>query len=376
MNKRERVLAAIAHREGDRVPKGEVAIEHEFAQAMVEAYPELAAQHQPPPCPSPALALEAQVRAMLHMDLWIVGDWPRPQIGSTPEGYALRRDVWGRVIVDSGASTETLAYPIADIEQAGDYRFPSVEAIPGDDLRWVVEHTDYLPGGIINSVFEDVYNLVGFEQYMMVLASEPEKLRPLAQQCAAFEVAKACRFLDLGAEMILIVEDIAHNTGTFVSPRALRSEIFPTMRWQVAEIKRYRQAPVLFHSDGDLNTVLDDIVACGYDGLHSLQPSANMDIARIKARYGQRLCLMGNIDINYVLPFGSPEEVEKAVRETMRVAAPGGGYILSTCNTLIRAIPPRNALAMYRAGERPFHSERISHASDRGQTGDLLDRCQ
>ena len=251
MNKRERVLAAIAHREGDRVPKGEVAIEHEFAQAMVEAYPELAAQHQPPPCPSAALALEAQVRAMLNMDLWIVGDWPRPQIGTTPEGYALRRDVWGRVIVDSGASTETLAYPIADIEQAGDYCFPSVEAIPGDDLRWVVEHTDYLPGGIINSVFEDVYNLVGFEQYMMILASEPEKLRPLAQQCAAFEVAKACRFLDLGAEMIL-----------------------------------------------------------------------------------------------------------------------------STCNTLIRAIPPRNALAMYRAGERPFHSERISHASDRGQTGDLLDRCQ
>jgi uroporphyrinogen decarboxylase len=124
------------------------------------------------------------------------------------------------------------------------------------------------------------------------------------------------------------------------------------MEWQVAEIKRHRAVPVFFHSDGNLNAVLDDIVACGYDGLHSLQPSANMDIARIKAQYGHKLCLMGNIDLNYVLTFGTPEEVEQVVKETIRVAAPGGGYILSTCNTLIRAIPPANALAMYRAGDK------------------------
>ena len=103
--------------------------------------------------------------------------------------------------------------------------------------------------------------------------------------------------------------------------------------------------------DGDLNSVMEDIVACGYDGLQSLQPSANMDIADIKARYGDRLCLMGNIGINYVLPFGTPQEVKQVVRETIEVAAPGGGFILSTCNTLIRAIPPENALAMYRAAD-------------------------
>ncbi len=352
MNRKERMHAAIEHREADRVPKGEVAIEAEFAQALVEAYPQLAAQHRPPPCHSPSLALEAQVRAMLNMDLWIVGDWPRPQIGTTAEGYAVLRDVWGRVMVDSGMSIETIQYPIADLGQASHYRFPTADSISGDDLRWVVANTDYLPGGIINSVFEDVYNLIGFEQYMMVLASEPEKLRPLAQRCAEFEVEKACKFLDLGAEIILIVEDIAHNTGTFVSPRSLRSEILPYMRWQIERIVHHREVPVFFHSDGDLNTVMDDIVACGYNGLHSLQPSANMDLARIKAQYGQRLCLMGNIDINYVLPFGSPVEVERAVWETLSIAAPGGGYILSTCNTLIRAIPPENAVAMYHTADQ------------------------
>lgn len=348
MNKKERVMAAIEHREADRVPKGEVAIEDEFARALLGLPPNEASGVRD----ILSYEINRRVHETLNMDLMVIGDWPRPQIGTTQEGYAILRDVWGRVMVSSGASMETIEYPIKDIRDAAHYQWPTVDAIPGDELRWAVRETDYFTAGIINSVFEDVYNLIGFERYMMILASEPESLRPLAQACAEFEVQKAIKFLDIGAEMILIVEDIAHNTGTFVSPRALRNEIFPYMKWQVAEIKRHRAVPVFFHSDGDLNTVLDDIVACGYEGLHSLQPSANTDIARIKAQYGQRLCLMGNIDLNYVLTFGTPEEVEQVVRETIRVAAPGGGYILSTCNTLIRAIPPANALAMYRAGDK------------------------
>lgn len=339
MNKKERVRAAIAHREPDRVPKGEVAIEADFARALV-------GEDLPP------WELSLRAHELLNMDLMVIGDWPRPQVGTTKEGYALLRDVWGRVLVDNGVSVETVEYPIPDLTRAGEYRYPTADAIPGEELRRAVQETDYFTAGIINSVFEDVYNLIGFEKYMLTLPAEPELLRPIAQRCAEFEVQKAIKFLDLGADMILIVEDIAHNTGTFISPRTLRSEIFPFMRWQIEQIKRHRDVPVFFHSDGDLTTVLDDIVACGYDGLQSLQPSANMDIARIKAAYGERLCLMGNIDINYVLPFGTPDEVEQVVRDTIQVAAPGGGFILSTCNTLIRAIPPENAIAMYRAADK------------------------
>ena len=338
MNKKERVRAAIAHREPDRLPKGEMDIEVEFARALVGES-------------LPYRDLNLKTHEMLNMDLMVIGDWPRPQVGTTDEGYAILRDVWGRIMVDNGVSVETIEYPIADTDQADRYVWPTSESIPGEELRWAVQETDYFSAGLVNSVFEDVYNLIGFEKYMMVLATSPEELRPLAQACAEFEVAKACRFLDIGADMIFIVEDIAHNTGTFIAPQVLRSEIFPYMRWQVEQIKRHRDVPVFFHSDGDLNTVLDDIVGCGYDGLQSLQPSANMDIGQIKARYGDRLCLMGNIDINYVLPFGTPEEVARVVKETIEVAAPGGGYILSTCNTLIRAIPPENALAMYRAAD-------------------------
>ena len=166
-----------------------------------------------------------------------------------------------------------------------------------------------------------------------------------------FEVAKAKLFLDSGADAVLIADDIAFNSGVFLPPNIMDEVIYPRYKEAVAEIRRYRDVPVFFHSDGDLNKVMDNIVECGFDGLQSLQPSAGMDIGRIKKEYGETLCLMGNIDLDYVMTRGTPTEVADTVKATIDMAAPGGGYILSTCNTLIDSIPLENALAMYRIAD-------------------------
>ena len=124
--------------------------------------------------------------------------------------------------------------------------------------------------------------------------------------------------------------------------------MYPFYKTAIKDIKKHKNIPVFFHSDGDLRKVMDRIVEVGFDGIHSLQPSAGMDIANIKRDYGDVLCLIGNIDLDYVLTFAQPQEVEETVKRTIDVAAPGGGYILSTCNTLIDSIPPENVLAMYK----------------------------
>jgi uroporphyrinogen decarboxylase len=71
-----------------------------------------------------------------------------------------------------------------------------------------------------------------------------------------------------------------------------------------------------------------------------------MDIGEVKAKYGDRLCILGNIDCTYLLPFGSEEEVAEAVKETIRVAAPGGGYIISSSNSIHPGCKPENYIAM------------------------------
>jgi len=77
-----------------------------------------------------------------------------------------------------------------------------------------------------------------------------------------------------------------------------------------------------------------------------------MDIGQAKAKYGRRICIMGNIDCTHLLPTGTTAEVEKAVRDTIAIAAPGGGYILSSSNTIHPSCKAENYVAMVRAARK------------------------
>jgi uroporphyrinogen decarboxylase len=127
--------------------------------------------------------------------------------------------------------------------------------------------------------------------------------------------------------------------------------VWPFYKEALKKIKEHKSIPVFFHSDGNINSVLDAIAGAGFDGLHSLQPSAGMDISWVNKEYGASLCLMGNIDLDYILTMASPEEVTDTVKRTIDIAGPGGGFILSSCNVLTRDIPARNVVTMYETAE-------------------------
>jgi uroporphyrinogen decarboxylase len=77
-----------------------------------------------------------------------------------------------------------------------------------------------------------------------------------------------------------------------------------------------------------------------------------MDIKEIKKDYGKRTCLLGNIDCSFLLVFGSPDEVRQNVRDTIAMAAPGGGYIISSSNSIHPGCRPENYLAMVDAARK------------------------
>ena len=105
-------------------------------------------------------------------------------------------------------------------------------------------------------------------------------------------------------------------------------------------------------ADGDLGDVMDMIIDSGLDAVMAIQPFCGMDIKQLKHDYGSRITLWGNINISDLLIFGSPEEVRTVVKETIRIAAPGGRFILSTSNSpAIPDIPTENLLAMYEAAK-------------------------
>jgi uroporphyrinogen decarboxylase len=105
---------------------------------------------------------------------------------------------------------------------------------------------------------------------------------------------------------------------------------------------------VVYHSDGALQAVMEDIIACGFDGLNPLEPKA-MDINEIKARYGSRISLLGNIDLGYTLTRGTPEEVREEVRQRICDLAPGGGYAVASSNSIPEYVPLANYNALREA---------------------------
>lgn len=105
--------------------------------------------------------------------------------------------------------------------------------------------------------------------------------------------------------------------------------------------------PLIFHSDGKLWDVIPDLIALGVNALHPIEPKA-MGINEVKARYGDRLALIGNIDTN-LLTLGTPEQVREQVRQRIRDLAPGGGYAVGANPGISYYVRPENYDAMRQA---------------------------
>ena len=105
--------------------------------------------------------------------------------------------------------------------------------------------------------------------------------------------------------------------------------------------------PWIFHSDGNLVSILDDLLELGMSGLHPIEPDA-MDLGELKRRYGDRVCLCGHISVD-VLSRGTLQEVDALVKEAIRIAAPGGGYIAGSSNSIAYYCQPENVRAIQQA---------------------------
>ena len=138
-------------------------------------------------------------------------------------------------------------------------------------------------------------------------------------------------------------DDWGFKTQPMLSPAQLRQYVFPWLK-TVGDLCKKMDIPLIFHSDGNLTAVVDDIVAAGVNGLHPIQPNA-MDIITLKKNYGDRLCFLGNIDMD-IMTRGTEKDVAELVMKNLRNIAPGGGYLLGASNSVPEYIPLKNYNAM------------------------------
>jgi uroporphyrinogen decarboxylase len=145
----------------------------------------------------------------------------------------------------------------------------------------------------------------------------------------------------LGLDFIATYNDLAYKEGPLVSPQMFREVFLPKMKIVADAIK----LPWAFHSDGNLTIVMEDLLSLGMNCVNPFEPPV-MDLKVAKEKWGDRICLWGNIDLVQTLPYGTVEDVEAEVKQRIQEAAPGGGYICATANSITDWCKIENIFAM------------------------------
>jgi len=285
---------------------------------------------------------------------------------SAPEGWVNRRvardveiDEWGikyRVTTDYKALPWFLEGPIQKPEDLEHYQMPdpyahgrlrNLSAV----LKMVEDQIGVSASFPLGGPLTAASFLTGFDDFLKYVIASPtfaDKLLDL-QTCYCLEIGK--QYIDAGVEIIFLNEDLGDVHGPLLAPKTLRERVLPHLK-RLCEAFKNRGAKVLLHCDGNLNLIIEDLLGLGIDGLHPLERKSNMDIAEIKSRYGDKTCLIGNVDASVLLPLGSHEQIANQVKECIEVAAPGGGYIFASDHSIHPGIPGDRAKLLFQIAEK------------------------
>jgi len=212
-----------------------------------------------------------------------------------------------------------------------------------------------LPGRAIafhmSGTFKLSWTLRGsMEQLLMDYVLEPDLAHSLARLTTDYGFEVIDKVAARGADFIILEGDLAYNPGPMMSPAHYREFIMPYHRDLCVAAHR-RGLKIVKHSDGKLTPLVPLLIDAGFDGIHPIQPQC-MDIGQIKREFGKQACILGNIDCSFLLVFGAPEEVKENVKQTIAQAAPGGGYIISSSNSIHPGVKPENYIAMVEAARK------------------------
>jgi uroporphyrinogen decarboxylase len=351
MTSRERVLTALAHRPTDRVPR----LLYEEAIGYTPPIEQLLRKRCAPRSPRDYFEMDlTHVKAAptgLARDRF--AEWLGTEAASAlASGQVDEWGVWWRAgDFHHFAHVESPLRGLTDLKRLEAYPWPDLDQ-PSRfaDLARQVEalHAQGLAVvGYAGSVFERSWYLRGLENLMMDLVAMPEIAHGLFERTAAFQQFAAAQFARAGVDIVITGDDVAGQRGLLMRLETWRAFLKPRLAATVRAVKSANPAAfVLYHSDGNVEPIIPDLIEIGVDILNPVQPEC-MDPAAIKRRFGGRLSFWGTVSVQRTMPFGTPDDVRAEVRARIREVGQGGGLILAPAHVLGPETPWENIVAFF-----------------------------
>jgi uroporphyrinogen decarboxylase len=374
MTPRERVRAALEHREADRVP---IDLGGSSTTSLAASTYGQLRSFLGLPAEEVAIIDQVQQLAYLSEDLLDrlgvdtrVVHLPRGSVSFPPvddEGeYLAYHDRWGIKLTtpkDSPFYFNRVEFPLrpSTVEGVDAYAWPPpIESSPA--LRTIAkalyEGTDEaLVGGSymgIGGIFEQAWKLVGMEDALMGILTEPGFGERLLDRVTDAYIEAATGYLEQVGEYLDVfafADDICGQDSWLISPDLYASLIKPRHRRLFEAVRQKTKAKIFYHSCGAVFDLIPHLIEIGVDILNPIQVSARgMDTKRLKATYGRDIVFWGGgVDTQHNLPFGTPAEVADEVKRRIDDLAPGGGFIFAAVHNIQALVPPANIVAAFEA---------------------------
>ncbi len=345
----ERVFRALERKEPDMIPHFELYVDPKVVNAILPG-----ASHE-------EFAEHMDWDALIHFEI----DFIKEEVLN--ESPRIVRDEWGVVKRYTQERTPVaIEAPIKSEKDLENYKPPD----PDEERRfeqlqrWVKRYKGERAIVVLMSDLEFVASdILGFSERLMAFHTNPELVLRVNQIVLDYQLRYITNVISAGADIIWIAGDWAYKNGPMCSMEHFNKFVLPSFKALAQEIKK-RGVYVMKHSDGNCWSLLDSIIEAGVDCFHPVDPMADMDIGEVKQKYGDRLCLMGNINNASTLPFGTVEDVRQETKEVIRKAGVGGGLIAASSCSINSDAKPENYVEMVRTireyGKYPLDIEALS----------------
>jgi uroporphyrinogen decarboxylase len=378
MTSRERLLAALAHIEPDRVPldlgSTQVTGIHAVAYRNLRealGLPPVAVQLSdaiqrlalPDDDLVQALAIDTRGLFPLNSHNWHV----REEDAGDVWAY---HDEWG--ITHHRPKPVGLYFSVVQVPLAGRLTMEAIEKHPWPDmgdprriagLRAQAEQYRAAGYGVVlkdpfAGLFEMAQRIAGMEDLLVLMATERAVAvalfaRLLDLKLAFWEMALP-QLADL-VDVITQADDYGTQTSQLISPRMFRQQLKPLLRESFACVQRLApRAKRFFHSCGNVRPLIPDLIEIGVEILNPVHIRASgMEPTALKREFGRELVFWGGgVDTQGVLPQGTPQEVQEEVQRNLEALAPGGGYVFTPVHNIQADVPVENIVAMWQALQR------------------------
>ena len=319
MTPRERVVAALEHRPTDCVPRFEIWIDASL-QELGQADP-------------------ASAYVKLGQDCVMMPTCNPPESNAWRDGV----DEWGRVW-SSGMYVDGVVAREADLARYS----PASDDVERFYVRGRIQEVrESYPNhclifGAHIGPFTAGYMAMGLERFFLRMVDDPAFVERLLEARTQWCIAMYQEAVRQGAEILVLGDDAGHTGGPLISPPMWRRFILPCHR----RIVDAMDVPVIWHSDGDIEALLPMAIEAGFVGIHGLDVVAGMDLSKVKRTFGRDLVLIGNVDTRVL--FGADlKAVRGEVDRCMAQGAPGGGYMIASCNSIWEGMNPDAVAEMY-----------------------------